>query len=388
MSLRTALAAASAIFAPALALCWLSACELPPRFVKESSEIDGYIMRKSWASACVGLKMKNDDGLRRYTSERLAGHPHVRAATSCVCEALYSVDGRAVDYAVADGLAGSRRDDLAECLAPALDDGSIVGPDRANLVRVLGGIDASAAYALLEKLAVEDDDPTVRAHATRALKPSLRSTELLVERLANDEAAVVRAAAAEALTDRKEKAVHSPLIAAATSDVDGQVRAAALGAVVKLKHAKRDEIVCNAMLDDSDAQVRDAAVRAYHGSKRKSALKCLEKRLLTEEESTTVRSSVLAALGASPSDLATDILCDSIGPFLKLYVKDAIAETLPAVNILETQNNRDWERSLECAERALARGGYSCYARNHLGHWIKRLGGKAATPWCPGMERE
>ena len=64
---------------------------------------------------------------------------------------------------------------------------------------------------------------------------------------------------------------------------------------------------------------------------------------------------------------------------------DQIADDVPGFNIIETQNNRDWERSYECVEKALEQGGYSCYARNHLGHWFNELGGSASTPWCEGM---
>jgi hypothetical protein len=124
-----------------------------------------------------------------------------------------------------------------------------------------------------------------------------------------------------------------------------------------------------------------------HASKRKRSIQCLKKRLLEEEPSGAVREATLAALGASPSDHAAEVLCDAIGPFLRLHVRDQIADRIPGANIIEVQNNRDFERSYECVGKALRQGGYSCYARNHLGHWYKRLGGKASTPWCPGMPR-
>ena len=75
-----------------------------------------------------------------------------------------------------------------------------------------------------------------------------------------------------------------------------------------------------------------------------------------------VRASTLNALYRSPSDEAALVLCNAIGPFLRMYVKTGIADTLPAVNIIEQQNNRDFERSYECVQKALRQGGYSCYA--------------------------
>jgi len=115
------------------------------------------------------------------------------------------------------------------------------------------------------------------------------------------------------------------------------------------------------------------------------AIACLKKRLYAKEDSSMVRASTLEALGRSPSDEAALVLCHAIGPFLRMYVTNGIAEKLPAVNIVETQNNRDFERSYDCVYQALRQRGYSCYARNHLGSWMNELGGKASTPWCPGM---
>jgi hypothetical protein len=144
-------------------------------------------------------------------------------------------------------------------------------------------------------------------------------------------------------------------------------------------------MVCKAMMDDPDERVRDQAVRSFRGSKRSVAIQCLKKRLYTKEESAVVRASNLDALYRSPSDEAALVLCHAIGPFLRMYVVNGIADSLPAVNIIENQNNRDFERSYECVQKAIRQGGYSCYARNHLGQWMNELGGKASTPWCPGM---
>jgi len=363
----------------------LTACDMAPRFVKESAEIDAFLSQRRWSSACVGLKMKNDDSLRQYTAERLVTYPHIASTTDCLCEAVYNAEKHTFDAMVVSGLKGSERDDLAECVIPALSDAAITGKDRTELVRVLGDMEAKAAYKSLETLVSEDKDAETRAYAAGALRPSGGSVPILLAALQEDDDPRVRAAAARSLTGRKDKEVEPIVVKAALEDPDGGVRAAALGAVVKKKSAKTDDMVCKMMMEDADERVRDEAVRAFHGTKRASAIKCLEKRIMAEEESSLVRDSLFKALGASPSDKAALVLCDAIGPVMRMYVKDKLQDRTPGTNIIETQNNRDWERSFDCVKKALGKGGYSCYARNHLGHWMNTLGGKASTPRCPGM---
>jgi hypothetical protein len=375
------------LVAVAALIASLASCEMAPRFVETSAEVDTFLARGAYGSACVGLTMRDDDSLRTYTSGKLAEYPHISVATKCICEALYDAELHEFDAAVAEGLAGTHREDLAACLTPALDDVQIESERRPILVRVLGGIDARSAYGSLEKLAGSDPDPSVRRYAAESLRPCSGCVGTLIERLQNDEVAEVRAGAARALKGRSDKTTVAHLTKVALEDDDGGVRAAALDAAVKNRTAKTDAMVCELMMEDPDERVRDVAVRSFEGSKRLSAIKCLKKRLITEEESATVRISTLKALGSSPSDKAALVLCDGIGPFLRLYVKDEIADKIPGTNIIETQNNRDYERSYECVQRALGQGGYSCYARNHLGHWFNELGGKAGTPWCPGMPK-
>ena len=361
------------------------ACDMAPRFVKESAEIDAFLSQQRWSSACVGLKMKNDDSLRQYTAERLVTYPHISATTKCLCAAVYDAEKHTFDAMVVSGLKGSERDDLATCVIPAMTDPAITGKDRTELVRVLGDMEAKVAYKSLETLVTEDSDAETRAYAATALRPSSGSMSVLLEALQKDEDPGVRAAAARSLAGRKEKEVEAVVVKVALEDSDGGVRAAALGAVVKKQTSKTDDMVCQMMMEDPDERVRDEAVRAFHGTKRASAIRCLEKRIMAEEESSLVRDSLFKALGASPSDKAALVLCHAIGPVMRMYVKDQLQDRTPGTNIIETQNNRDFERSYECVKKALSQGAYSCYARNHLGHWMNTLGGKASTPKCPGM---
>ncbi|MFT4622032.1 MAG: HEAT repeat protein [Myxococcota bacterium] len=365
----------------------IAGCELTPRFVEESSEIDAFLARRAFSSACVGLKMREDDSLRTYTAEKLAELAHISVANDCLCAALYDAEAHAYDAAVAAGVQGTERDDLAECLVPAVADTNIDPEHRPELVRLLGGINARSAFSALETIATSDPSPETRAGAAETLRPCGSCVGTLVGLVQSDVSAGVRAAAARALKGRSDKKSIEVLTKAALEDADGEVRAAALDAVVQRKSAKTDDMACTAMMEDADARVRIAAVKAFHGSKRAGSIKCLEKRLLKEDENAGVRAAVLEALGASPSDRAAMVLCDAIGPFLRLYIKDKLADETPNTNIIEVQNNRDYERSYECVAKALGQGGYSCYARNHLGHWFNELGGKTSTPWCPGMAR-
>ncbi len=363
----------------------LTACDLAPRFVKQSAEIDVFLSQRRWSSACVGLKMKGDDNLRTYTAERLVTYPHIKTTTDCLCAAVYDAEKHRFDAAVTAGLKGSERDDLAKCAIPALSDANITGKNRTELVRVLGDIEAKSAYESLEQLVAKDPDAATRAYAADALRPSAGSVPILLEALQKDDDAGVRAAAARSLSGRKDKLVEPVVVKAALDDPDGGVRAAALGAVVKKRSAKTDDMVCKAMMEDPDERVRIEAVRSFQGTKRVSAIKCLEERIMTEEKSSGVRNALFKALSASPSDKAALVLCDAIGPVMRMYVVDQLQDMTPGTNIIETQNNRDYERSFECVKKALSQGGYSCYARNHLGHWMNTLGGKASTPRCPGM---
>jgi hypothetical protein len=372
-----------ALWPVALMLGGLIGCEIPPRFVQTSAEVDGFILQKRYTSACVGLTATDPD-VRVHTAKALEGLAHVKAVNTCLCTALYDADTHVADPVVARGLAASGREDLAACLAPALDDAQIRGEDRAAVVQGLGGMEAASAYAAIEGL-LSDDDPLVRARAAEALRPSKAATDVLITALATDSDARVRIAAAGALDGRRADPVVTALLKATREDTDGGVRGAALAAAVNNRAPSSDELVCGAMLDDPDPRVREAAVKIFHGTKRKIALKCLDKRMAKEEENGQVRQAILDAVKASPSDDAANMLCTHINSWSRMYIKDKLAPDIEGHNIARAQNDRDWERSHECVEKALKQGGLSCYARNYLGKWVNDLGGKASTPWCPGM---
>ena len=378
-----------------LILVLQGACD--PRFVDSSEQVDAFLAHNRLSAVCVALKNDRDDSLREYAAKKLAPNKDQQVATDCLCDAIYDAEFGTVDAAVARGIAGSNRGDLAQCLMPALDPSNDKmttasgtpesnAPDRVLTVQLMAGIGGSEAYGAVAHLLKTSKSPDVRTAAVHGLQKERDShEELLLDVLKSDIHAPARAAAAKVFERSKSEPVVAALLDRLANDEDGGVRAAALKSVVKLKLDTTDDMVCKAMMEDTDERVRDQAVRSFRGSKRSVAIQCLKRRLLTKEESAVVRASTLNALYRSPSDEAALVLCHSIGPFLRMYVKTGIADSLPAVNIIEQQNNRDFERSYECVQKAIRQGGYSCYARNHLGQWMNELGGKASTPWCPGM---
>ncbi len=371
-----------------IAACFASmfGCDLAPSHIKRTTDIDAYLAQGRYNAACVGLTMEDSAEIRTYAATKLKEYPNEPVATTCLCEELYDASKHKWDAAIAEGLVASRRDDLAACLAPALTDPNITDvEDRTLLTMALAKIVAPAGFAAIGAALPTEKDDDLRALQAKQLQPSDAHVDLLLSLLGSDPSAEVRASAAEALKGRSEPKVVEKMLEAAQKDAAGIVRAEALLGVVKLRLPQTDEMVCRAMLEDPEEPVRVAAVKSYKGTKRPEALACLKKRALTEDTSGAVREAVLEALGASPSDEAAQVLCDIVGPWVKMYITDKLYTDIPGSDVVKAQNNRDFERSLECAQKGLGYGGHSCYGRNYLGHWVKELGGNAPTPWCPGM---
>jgi len=362
----------------------LAGCD--PTYIETSAEVDIFMSQSRFKAVCVALKNDREHKLREYTATQLARHPDEPVATECVCKALTSFKHGPYDDAVLAGLSGSGRDDFAQCVLPAFDKAE--GEERAMLVTQLAEVRAPTGYAKVAEIARSTSEPTaVRIAAIKGLMPvRAEHADLLLGALASDAEPSVRAAVAQTLENSEEPPVVQALVKAARDDADGEVRAAALKAVVKLRIPETDQMVCDAMMNDPDERVRDRAVRSFKGSKRDAALDCLERRLKTLEESPTVRESTLTAIYASPTERAARMLCDNIGPFLRMYVKELPVTRMEGADIVKYQNNRDHERSFECVQRALGQGGYSCYGKYYLAVWMNDLGGKAFKPTCKGME--
>ncbi len=365
-------------------LTWF-ACEIPPRYVENSGEVDAFLVRGAYRSACVGLQAQDAD-VRQYTAQKLVTYEHVRVVNDCLCEALYDGEAGTWNEAVAKGLAGSERDELAECLLPAVED-SRLEDDRLALVRALGAMEAGSAYDTLAEVAKSGASVEIRTAAARALRPSKQALPVLMKLLDGDEDSTIRAAAAEGLAGRRDKAARKALHKAIESDAEASVRAAAVRALERGRSAEDDDVLCEVLLDEQDDAVQAAIIAGWEGTKRKKNLDCIERRIRKGDLEGGARVAVLDTLASSPSKAAADLLCDQIGPWVRSYLRDKIFHDIPGSDIVKAQNDRDYERSYECVAKALRVSGQSCYGKNYLGHWMRELGGRAPTPWCPGMVR-
>ncbi len=367
-------------------LVGLSGCEVPPRHIEETHEVDKYLSQQAFKSACVGLENDDYAELRTYTARQLVEYEMEGVPRACLCDALYDADAHEVDLAVAAGVSGTNRPDLARCLAPAITDPQVA--ERGRVAEALGAIGAREGFEAIEKIVATDPDPAIRAAAASALKPSkMKSTRtILVSVMKTDDEPSVRAAAASALAGETDRKVVAAIGHILEGDGEPEVRAAALQSLMASKAPGSLKLACRTLMGDDDATMRAGAAKALHGTGRAAGVDCLRRSLLDGEDNPAVRTAVMDALAASPSEDAEDALCDLIHPFLKRYVKDSIAEETPGVDIIAHQNDRDHERSWECVSKAWARrGSLSCYGKNHLGKWVEILGGKAHRPLCPGM---
>lgn len=375
-----------------VAVLAFAGCDLKPSYVETSAEVDVFIAQNRWSAVCVALKNDRQDNLRRYTTQKIIElGSEIPEAIDCACKAVMDWPHGPYDEFTLEGMKGSRRDDLTECALPALQ--ATQGGEqekRIRLVTQIGAINSSLSQStMLELLNDKTEDPAVRATAARGLT-SVRDTyrTQLLERFTEDESPEVRAEIADVFANDEDETVVASLVKAAREDADGGVRAAALKSVVKLRLEETDAMVCDLMMSDPDERVRNRAVRSFKGSRRKLALDCLKKRLMTEEPSAMVRESTMVAIYSSPpGDYANKILCDAVGPFVRMYVDEVpVHKQPPGADILKHQNNRDYPNTHDCAKRALRQGGHSCWGRWYLADWVEQMGGDAHKPTCKGME--
>lgn len=373
--------------APALLFALvLSACEIAPSHVS-SIDIDDAIPRKHYKTMCVGVKMKDED-TRRYATERLLALANfdpvdpagVEAGRACICESIVDPQGR-IDLAIVEGMKGTRRDDVVSCLVTALENPAV--EKRLEGVVGLANTAATAGRDALAKMATADPDPEVRKRAIGAISgdPTYQGALLT---LSADPDAGVRAAAVEGMLKLKDPAVITRLTALAKEDPAGEVRGAALG-ILKVANAEGiDTMLCDAMMKDESPDVRRAAVLAFRGTKRDEAISCLRERALAKEDDSSVREAMLTTLKSSPNQKAADVLCEAIPFWMRSYVIDDLPDKLPGTDIAKAQNDRDWDNSYKCMERAVrSSSGYSCYARMYTAYWFEQVGGSAHIPKCP-----
>jgi hypothetical protein len=371
----------------AILLCFgLASCVLTPTRV-ERADIDQGLGLGAYNIVCKGLEMEDPD-VREYATTKFHKIEEP-IAVECVCEHIYR-EG-AWDSAVASGLKGARRDDMVACLADVLDDPAV---DREiELVAALKLTGAPLVPDRLFAYAKRAEDPKARALAVSGLLGSTEPERIafMLDKLANDPSPDVRVAAMKALKGQEAPEVTAALRTAYTDDADGVVRLEALRMVAEGRPDDRDAIICSSIMDDPSPEVRMAAIGMYKGTKRDVALECLRERTFTDEPDSKVREKLLDILKSSRSDQAEDLLCELVPVWLSKHAEDEITYSAgtdqvtvnPGLQVMEAQNDRDYERSLECAQRAFAqRGKMHCFGKAYLTMWVNTLGGKAHRPGC------
>lgn len=366
----------------------LSGCEIAPSYVT-SPDIDDAMARKHYKTMCVGLSMKDDD-VRRYATDRfetLADNDPVdpagvEAGRACVCDNLKDDKGR-LDLSVAEGLKGSQRDDMVGCMAAVVEEPGL--PNKKEAVEALSRTAAKAGRDALARIAQDTAvDSEVRVSATESIAGNANYEAELVKLATTDADAAVRAAATLGIAAFDKPEIEAALVKLAREDSDGAVRGAALQALKKQGADAADEMLCTAMMDDESEEVRKRAVLAFRGTKRAEAISCLRKRALTREDSSGVRDAILTTLKSSPSQDAADVLCDAIPDWMKWYAVEDMPDVVPGADIAKVQNDRDWENSYKCLQRAYnKRGAYSCYGKRYIGWWFEQVGGSAFINKCP-----
>ncbi|MSQ02294.1 MAG: hypothetical protein EXR71_10460 [Myxococcales bacterium] len=350
-------------------LALILACDPPMPTYIDKKMIEKAHIHGDTHILCGGLNMK-EDTTRGAAADILAT---VEPPESCLCEHLMR-DG-AWDPPVLRSM-GRAKDDLhAECAGALLDRPKLA--DRAGLVTQLARIKAPSVVARLTAAAREDADPLVRAAAMAILRPAKDADALaLVTAALSDANPAIRTAAATSLAGIDAAA---GALASAAKDADAGVRAAAIAA---LRGTSRfAEVACPALASDAEPGVRAATAAAMSGTRDEAVLACLRTHMLENEADPGVRGAMLLSLRKTTAPAAASALCDAIPFWIRTYVGAEPPEREGPADILFAQNDRDFERSYECVQKALKAGGYrGCGQRYYLNDWFHELGGKNAVP--------
>jgi hypothetical protein len=361
---------------------WILACT-GATVIDTPAQVENRVLQGNIAGACDGL-VAPDVEIRKYTAERLArfDYDDTATATTCLCAKLYDPASHAVDLDVAGAIKKTKSDALAKCLAPALDDPAVA--DRARVATLIAAIGAPAGYDALGKQLTSSTDPGARAAAASGLKTQREHDPELQHAALADADPTVRAAALAALATHPGPDLEGTMVEA-SKDPEPSVRAAAVPALAAIDTATAVDATCALLRDDPDEGVRGAVVVAWKGTRRPGPVGCMRQRLGVEEPSEAVRAGLLAALGSARSPETNKILCDAIGPYVRMYVKDALPAEDSPLDIVFVQNDYDFDNSYSCVEKALKTSGLTCYGKFHLVGWFDRLGGKMHATRCPGM---
>jgi len=367
------------ILLPLLALL-AGACG-PNAAYMNSKDIDAALDQGQIKTVCVAMESE-DAGMRTYATKKLQSVQDP-AALDCVCEHITRAGQW--DPAVATGLEKSTRDDMVGCLVKLVDD-----PLQSNVVDLVSAIaktKAPMARARLATLASSAGPTDVRTRALRTLTgaPQVGDLDILLKLVASDSAKEIRAMAADELYGVKDPRAEAALRAAYTSDAEPVVRSMALATLWKVPVADNLDLACKTMMDDPAPEVRATAVSLLRGTKDVKAVGCLRKKAFTEEKSEEVREKLLDVLRSSPTEESASILCDAIPFWIQTYAVDNVPEKIKGANISKVQNDRDYEKSLQCFAKAYAkRAAYSCFGKQHIAWWYREVGAKVNVPSCPG----
>lgn len=357
-------------------LLLLSACfSVAPSFVTKG-DIDKAMGTRDEQVLCVGLTMK-DAETRSYAAEKIVTID--KMSSTCLCDHL-RYEG-AWDAAVLEGARKAKDDSRAGCVATLLDDAAAT--DRPGLAKALLDVKIPAVRARLVKAATTDADPLVQAAALPVLTGTKDAGEikLLTDGLATQPTPWVLAAVK---TLAGQVAAAPALKSVASTHSDAAVRAAALDAFHQAHTEDFPAVVCEVMMKDADPAVRGAAIRLTQSSRDATVLGCLRERATTEEPDAIVRLTLLQTLAKTAAPEAAAILCDAVPFWVRTYVKDAAVTEKSAEDILFYQNDRDFEQSYGCAEKAVKAGGYTCWGKAYVGARFQEFGGKAGFPRCGG----
>jgi hypothetical protein len=370
-------------------LSTLAGCNPVPDFV-DAGDVGAAFTLGRYATVCRGLEM-NDDWTREYSAGKLVAVSDP-SASECVCKNAINAETGTWDASILRGIAGSARNDFADCFVPGLDN-----PATENRDDLIKGLIATSASNVTERFLglLEDvnENGELRAHilSTLALCETDASKARFLEMLKTDPAAEIRSAIARELICNDSEIAFSTLLEVAKDDESGSVRAAALKTIDRLNAKAAYGTICDAMLKDDDPLVRKTAVELFRGPKKKGAKgkresECLRKKAFQVEDDTGVRSAVLTALKRSPRQDVADILCNAIPFWVEKYVDNVHPDRMEGTDIIGTQNNRDFVNTPKCLRRAYERRGrYSCKGKQYVSAWAREVGLQVHVPKCDGI---
>jgi hypothetical protein len=361
---------------------WLAWVGCGPVIPDNPAVVENDILSGDFEGACTGF-LSPEAALRTETAKSLAAHPESPIATKCTCDHLYDKAAHTWDAGAAEGLEGTKRDDLAVCLAAALDDDAIA--DKVLVVKWVAKTKAPKGLEALANTLKSGKNNAARAAAATGLTTSDPHVANLIAALKDDPAPEVRAAAGTALMHRKTPEVAMALAAAATSDPEAKVRAGAVKAIPNLGLPEGDAAACKA-LEDASPGVRAAAAVAMGPEKRPTLTKCLADRVRKGEPEAAVRSAILTSMAQQQTKDAKLLLCELIGPYTAMYIKDGLLPNDSPDDAAKHQNDIDWENSYACVEKAMRQPGLTCAGKFHLQAWYQKLGGSVTPRPCPGMQ--